>query len=117
MANPKILERLRKARTELNQSELAEKLGMSTSTYKRMVDGAAPFTMDTIQKASKIFSVSEDVILGRVKSFELQEPEITYASDQDRDTVVMIKLDGSKSTLDNAIKKLTAINKSIYELA
>lgn len=112
MADPKILERLRKARTELNQSELAKSLGMSTSTYKRMIDGASPFTIDTIHKASKFFKVSEDVILGRVKLFE-EEADAPGPDSFSFTTPITVTLDGSKDTLDFWIKRLQAINKAI----
>lgn len=111
MVDPKIMERLRKARTELNQSELAEKLGMSISTYKRLIDGAASFTIETIQKAAKIFKVDEDVITGRKPLFE--EPPVEEFRTITRDTTIMVTLDGSKPTLDSWIRRLEAINKAI----
>lgn len=112
MANPKILENLRKARTELNQKELAEILGMSSSTYRRMIDEGSPFTMEIIQKASKYFKVSEDVILGRVPLFT-EAVDTQLHADVTRHQSLMVVLDGTKVTLERWIARLTAINRML----
>lgn len=109
MANPRILERLRKSRTELSQSELAAKLGMSISTYRRMIEGSAPFTMETIHKASKFFNVEEDVILERVPFF----PEPDKKVPTEETMMIVVTLDGTKKKLDFWIRRLTLINQSL----
>lgn len=112
MDTPKIIERLRKGRTELSQKELAKNLGMSLSTYQRMIDGTSPVTLDAVHKAAKYFNVHEDVILGRTPIFnegKVEEPRVQFGINLG--TMVMVTLDGSQSTLNEWINKLHAINK------
>jgi transcriptional regulator with XRE-family HTH domain len=112
MTDPKLLERLRKSRTELTQSELAEKLGMSTSTYRRMLEGSTPITMDIVQRVSTFFKIPEATLLQKNALFDFNSdahPEGLSA----KDLWIMVRLDGSKKTLTQWIERLTKINETL----
>lgn len=112
MTDPRLVERLRKARTELTQSELADKLGMSISTYRRMVEGSTPVTIDMVQRIANFFRIPEAMLLNKTSLFD--DPATVDGADYDNpDTWIMVRLDGSQKTLDGWIKKLTRINGTI----
>ena len=106
MTNPKELERLRKSRTELTQSELAKKLGMSTSTYRRMLEGSTPITMDTIQRIAVFFKIPEETLISNTILLEHDKPS-------NKELWLTVRLDGSKKTLEYWLERLKKINETL----
>lgn len=111
MANPRILERYRKSRTEWNQKEFADKLGMSISTYQRMLDNESAFTMEIIQQAARLLKVDEQEL---IQGSLVEEPEMNLYNDapkRSNKVSIIIELDGTKKALDygfNLLRKMNA---------
>ncbi len=115
MATAKIIERLRKGRTELSQRELAAKLDMSLSSYQRMIDGTNPLTLDIIQRAAKFFKVSDEMIMGKVPLYD--EPKVVEPVKEEKlspvTVSIIVQLDGLQSTLEQWVSTLHKINSAI----
>lgn len=110
MANPRILERLRKAKTDWSQEEFAKKLGLSKSTYQRLIEGSAPFTIDQAESAAKLLKVSIEEILYDEHQV-VSEPDAMLSKLETRKTVtVSIPLDGTAPTLKYWIEVLKRMN-------
>lgn len=108
MANPKVLERYRKARTEWSQKDFADKLGMSLSTYRRMLDDESAFTVEIIQHAAKLFKVDQEELIQ--ESLLVDEPEMKFETPPKKVSII-IELDGTKKMLEyglNILKKMNA---------
>lgn len=110
MANPKVLERYRKSRTEWTKKEFADKLGMSVSTYNRMLDNESAFTIDVIQKAARLFKVDQEELLQG--SLNVEEPEMIFHKQREKVSII-IQLDGTKKSLQNGFDLLTKMNAAL----
>lgn len=109
MANPKVLERYRKSRTEWSQKEFADKLGMSLSTYRRMLDDESAYTLQVIQHAAKLLKVDqEELIQG---SLMMEEPPMNFKAL--RKVSIIIELDGTKKALQHGFDLLTKMNAAL----
>jgi transcriptional regulator with XRE-family HTH domain len=53
-----------RSRNGLSRTDLSEKLGVSTTTYKRYVDGISPIPSDKIIFMARTFNCSTDYLLG-----------------------------------------------------
>lgn len=111
MDNPMILERLRKSMTDLTQEELAEKLGMSKNTYRRIITGENSPNTSYIKAAAKFFNVTEQELLtGSIAV--LDEPLVEYEPKRTV-TQIIVNLDGTSKNLRNWVKRLEAINSAL----
>ena len=68
-----ILKELRKQKS-LNQSALAEFMGVSVQAYQKYEYGTAEPTFDSLCKLADFYSVSTDYLLGREETPEKQNP-------------------------------------------
>lgn len=53
-----------RSRNGMSRTEFSEKLGVSTTTYKRYVDGESPIPSDKLIFMVNIFKCSSDYLLG-----------------------------------------------------
>lgn len=110
MANPRVLERYRKSRTDWSQKEFADKLGMSISTYRRMLDDESAFTLEIIQQAAKLLKVDqEELIQG---SLLAEEPDMDFELPPKKVSIV-IELDGTKKMLEYGLDLLKRMNAAL----
>lgn len=106
-------ESLRKLRInhskKLSQDKVAEKIGVSLSTYSRLENNEAELEMSVALKLADLYKVTVDELLHFADpDYKASEPKYSY---QKRWTVpVMVALDGTSETLEKWINKLTAIN-------
>ena len=68
-----ILKELRKQKS-LNQSALAEFMGVSVQAYQKYEYGTAEPTFDSLCKLADFYNVSTDYLLGREKKSEMLDP-------------------------------------------
>lgn len=111
MANPKVLERYRKSRTDWSQKEFADKLGMSLSTYRRMLDDESAFTLEIIQQAAKLFKVDQKDLIQ--DSLKVEEPEMNFETHPAKKVSIIIELDGTKKALDFGFDLLRKMNAAL----
>lgn len=107
-----IEEILRKIRRDknLSQQNIADEMGIDISTYARIEKGEVKLRFEHAIKLAQLYKLSLDELYhyGEVKSVPMDPIEM-YRREQKR-VDVMVRLDGSDSTLDTWVKKLTAIN-------
>jgi transcriptional regulator with XRE-family HTH domain len=53
-----------RSRNGLTRTDLSEKLGISSTTYKRYIEGESPIPSDKIIFMAKAFNCSTDYLLG-----------------------------------------------------
>lgn len=98
-------ERLKEQRIlkKLKQSDLAEYLGVSRSTYTQYETGVSEPDIETIIKLSSFFNVSLDYLFGRTDN---QDPG-TIVNDWPSDVKIMLR-DAAKLTVEQKelIKRL-----------
>jgi transcriptional regulator with XRE-family HTH domain len=109
MANPMILERLRKSKSDWGQKEFALKLNVSISTYRRIIKGEAPLTIQAIQQAAKLLKVDQQEIMEG--SMEVEEPAVMYGTK--KKISVSVELDGTSDTLNYYVSLLKRVNEAI----
>lgn len=113
MANPKVLERFRKAKSDLSQKDFAKQIGLSASTYQRVIDGSSPLTIEIIESAAKILKVDYNEIIKEVN--EVREPEEMYNTIRRKrqSVLISVELDGTAATLKNCVDLLRRLNAAI----
>jgi transcriptional regulator with XRE-family HTH domain len=111
MANPSNLDRYRKANTELTQKEFAEKLGMSLTSYRRLIEGDdSALTVQVLNNASKILKVPVATLMKGDAASVVLEHEPEYAK---RKVPVTVELDGTSDTLDYWFGVLRRLNTAL----
>ncbi len=110
-------ESLRKLRinskAKLSQEAVAEKIGVSLSTYSRLERDEAEIELSTVIKVADLYKITVDELLnmGNPNFKGVEDSKAIY---QKRWTVpITVALDGTAETLENWIAKLTAINAAI----
>jgi len=113
MANPRVLERLRKSKTDWTQKEFAEKLGLSVSRYKRIISEESDLTVQLIQQVAKLLKMdSEQLTQELMDDVAMVHDPLTYYGDikDTRKLSISIQLDGTKETLDHWVGILKKVN-------
>ncbi|MDQ2769112.1 MAG: helix-turn-helix domain-containing protein [Bacteroidota bacterium] len=113
--------RFLRRRAELSQSELADQLATDYNTISRYENGKSTPKLEALTKLSQVFHVSLDAL----RSQDLSQPP---APEPDRvlpggrregeaparpaqhPLLVSVELDGTASSLERAVARLTAIN-------
>jgi transcriptional regulator with XRE-family HTH domain len=107
-------EKLRKIRVNKNfsQEHVADEIGVSVSSYARYEGGKVQIDFNSVVKLAKLYKITLDELMHYGEpGFKIAESSAEYKK-RDRVSVV-VELDGLKETLEEWVKKLTAINQVI----
>lgn len=93
------------------QEEVAEDIGISLSSYQRYESAKSGVDFHLIVKLAKLYNMSLDELYhyGEPVKSMVNDPVQKYLQSQKR-VDVLVHLDGSESTLNRWVEKLTAIN-------
>lgn len=110
MATPQEIERLRKSKTDFTQEEFARELGMSKSTYSRIVHGEAEITVNTLRRIAEVTKTDYNELV-TTSPPKVEENEIEGFLPAG--TAITVVLDGTTNTLKKWIKRLESINDAL----
>src|SRR5687767_12437791 len=117
MANPRVLERLRKSQTDWSQEEFAKKLGLSKTTYQRILTGESAITIELTNAVAKLLKMDSKELFQSLQldaddldeGVTVQEPPLQIQ----RSVSVSIQLDGTPATLDYWVSVLRKMNAAL----
>ncbi|WBO86844.1 helix-turn-helix domain-containing protein [Hymenobacter yonginensis] len=118
--------RFLRRRAELSQSELADQLATDYNTISRYENGKSTPKLEALTKLSQVFHVSLDALRnqdlsqspgpvlesGRVQPGGRREGEVP-AKPAKYPLLVSVELDGTATSLERAVARLTAINEVV----
>lgn len=82
----RVIEDLRKSKTALKQNEIAQKIGITQSTWSRVTSGDTSITVELLDRIAKEFGVQGSEILKStekaIKQLESQGVLVSYKQEQ-----------------------------------
>lgn len=108
---PEVLRKLR-VNAKHSQEFVAKKIDISLSTYSRIERGEVEMDFQTVIKVAHLYKLTVDELIHYGNpEFKVAEPKESYFKKWA--VPVMVSLDGTDTTLEMWMQKLTAINKAI----